>query len=174
MTNKTPDTMSAPADMRPIYFPHLRWMIRRDLEEVLAIENDVFEFPWKEDDFYSCLRQKNCIGMVACESGATDAKVVGFFIYELHRTQLHVLSFAVARANWRQGIGRKMIAKLISKLSPERRKRILLEVRETNLSAQLFFRAHGFHAISTIRDFYDDTSEDAYLMQYRLPLEARS
>jgi ribosomal-protein-alanine N-acetyltransferase len=40
-------------------------------------------------------------------------------------------------------------------------------VRETNLSAQLFFRSLGFRAVSVLRDFYEDTTEDAYLMQYR-------
>jgi len=43
----------------------------------------------------------------------------------------------------------------------------MLEIRETNLSAQLFFRALGFRAVSVLRDFYEDTPEDAYLMQYR-------
>ena len=43
----------------------------------------------------------------------------------------------------------------------------MLEVRETNLPAQLFFRQLGFRAVSVLRDFYEDTTEDAYLMQYR-------
>ena len=60
-----------------------------------------------------------------------------------------------------------MINKLVSKLSHGRRNRILLEVRETNLAAQLFFRAVGFRATSVLRDFYDVTTEDAYLMQFR-------
>ena len=60
-----------------------------------------------------------------------------------------------------------MVAKLIGKLSQQRRSRILLEVRETNLAAQLFFRANGFKAVSVLREFYDDTPEDAYVMQYR-------
>ena len=51
--------------------------------------------------------------------------------------------------------------------SQQRRNRILLEIRETNLDAQLFFRDSGFRAISVLRDFYDDTTEDAYLMQFR-------
>ena len=29
------------------------------------------------------------------------------------------------------------------------------------------FRGLGFRAVSVLRDFYDDTTEDAYLMQYR-------
>ncbi len=60
-----------------------------------------------------------------------------------------------------------MAGKLVSKLSHQRRTRILLEVRETNLAAQLFFRKAGFRAVSVLRSFYDDTPEDAYVMQYR-------
>ena len=71
---------------------HIRWMIRRDMAEVLEIEQDGFEFPWIEEDFLRCLRQRNCIGMVA-EHGE---RVVGFMIYELHKTRLHILNFAVA------------------------------------------------------------------------------
>lgn len=43
---------------------HIRWMIRRDMQEVLEIEKSGFEFPWSEEDFIRCLRQRNCIGMV--------------------------------------------------------------------------------------------------------------
>lgn len=142
---------------------HIRWMIRRDMGEVLEIENESFEFPWSEDDFIRCLRQRNCIGMVA----EHDECVVGFMIYELHRSRLHILNFGVAADFRRQRVGQQMTDKLISKLSNQRRRRILLEVRETNLGAQLFFRKLGFRAISVLRDFYDDTTEDAYLMQYR-------
>jgi ribosomal-protein-alanine N-acetyltransferase len=47
----------------------------------------------------------------------------------------------------------------------------MLEVRETNLPAQVFFRSNGFRAISVMRNFYDDTPEDAYAMQFRYRAE---
>jgi ribosomal-protein-alanine N-acetyltransferase len=59
-----------------------------------------------------------------------------------------------------------MVAKLISKLSSHRRTRITLAVRETNLAAQLFFRAMEFKAVRVLRGYYEDTGEDAFLMQY--------
>lgn len=140
----------------------LRWMIRRDMPEVLAIEEEAFEFPWSDEDFTRCLRQRNCIGMVA----EADDAVVAFMIYELHRTRLHVLNLAVRRSHRRLGVGRQMMEKLATKLSAERRDRILLEVRERNLPAQIFFRSLGYRAISVLKDFYEDTTEDAYLMQF--------
>lgn len=142
---------------------HIRWMIRRDMPEVLEIEERSFEFAWTEEDFIRCLRQRNCIGMVA----EHDERVVGFMIYELHKNRLHILNFAVHPEFRRRGVAGSMIRKLIGKLSPQRRNRILLEIRETNLAAQLFFREAGFRAISVLREFYEDTPEDAYLMQYR-------
>jgi ribosomal-protein-alanine N-acetyltransferase len=142
---------------------HIRWMIRRDMTAVLQIEKHSFEFPWTEDEFIRCLRQRDCIGMVAERS----EQVVGFMIYELHKNRIHILSFAVHPEFRRQGVGRAMIDKLVSKLAYQRRNRIVLEVRETNLHAQLFFRQLGFRATSVLRSFYEDTPEDAFLMQYR-------
>jgi ribosomal-protein-alanine N-acetyltransferase len=149
---------------------HIRWMIRRDMPEVLATEGESFEFPWLEEDFIRSLRQRNCIGMVA----EHEDRVVGFMIYELHKNRIHVLNFAVADEYRRRGVGSQMVAKLISKLSVQRRSRILLEVRETNLAAQLFFRENGFRAVSVLRSYYADTPEDAYLMQFRYRAERQS
>ena len=146
---------------------HIRWMIRRDMEDVLRIENSGFEFPWSEEDFIRCLRQRNCIGMAA----EHDDQVVGFMIYELHKSRLHLLNFAVAPELRRSRVGSQMINKLVGKLSPQRRTKIMLEVRETNLAAQLFFRDCGFRAVSVLRGYYDDSPEDAYVMQYRCKSE---
>lgn len=144
---------------------HIRWMIRRDMQEVLQAEQQCFAQSWTEEDFLRCLRQRNCIGMVA-EAGD---KVIGFMIYELHKNKLHILNFAVHPDYQRSGVGLQMAVKLIGKLSSHRRTRITLEVRETNLSGQVFFRNQGFKAIRVLRSFYDDSNEDAYLMQYKLP-----
>jgi [ribosomal protein S18]-alanine N-acetyltransferase len=143
---------------------HIRWMIRRDMPEVLAIEHASFEFPWCEEEFLRVLRQRNCIGMVA-EYGE---RVVGFMIYELHKNKLHVLDFATHPEFRRMGVGHQMLAKLVGKLSSHRRTRIALHVRETNLFAQLFYRIEGFRAMEVAREHYPDTGEDAYLMHYML------
>jgi len=143
---------------------HIRWMIRRDMPEVLGAEHESFEFSWTEEDFLRCLRQRNCIGMVA----EHDEHVVGFMIYELHKTKLHILNFAVAPKFRRLGIGKQMVGKLLGKLSSHRRTRVTLAVRETNLTAQLFFRSMTFRAEKVLRSYYEDSGEDAFLMQYRI------
>lgn len=146
----------------------IRWMIRRDMVDVLRIERESFDFNWTEEDFLACLRQRNCIGMVA----ELDGHVAGFMIYELHKTRLHILNFAVSSLSRRLGIGAQMIDKLVNKLSQQRRQEIALEVRETNLPAQLFFQNQGFRAVCVMRNHYEDSCEDAYVMQYRLDSDA--
>jgi len=142
----------------------IRWLIRRDMPEVLEIEQSSFAAPWSEEDFLGYLRQRNCIGMVA----EYNQQIVGFMIYELHKARLQVLNFACSANHRRLGIGSQMVAKLVDKLSQQRRQEILLEVRESNLEAQLFFKKLQFRAVRVLRRHFDDTTEDAYVMRYRL------
>ena len=155
--------MNAGRNLRDQVRVHIRWMIRRDMAEVLQAEQQSFDHSWTEEDFLRCLRQRNCIGMVA-EMGE---KVVGFMIYELHKSKLHILNFAVHPDCRRRHIGTQMVQKLIGKLSSHRRNCITLEVRESNLHSQLFFREAGFRAVRVVREFFADTGEDAYVMHYR-------
>jgi ribosomal-protein-alanine N-acetyltransferase len=142
---------------------HIRWMVRRDMPEVLEIENACFDSPWNEENFLTTLRKPNCIGMVA-ELGE---KIVGFYIYELHETKFHILNFAVLPEHHRYKVGTQLIDKLINKLSAHRRTSITLETRESNLPAQLFFKSQGFKAIKVVNNYYDD-DETAYRFKYKL------
>lgn len=152
---------------------HVRWMVRADMGAINAIERNSFEYPWREQDFIDCLRQRNVIGMAAIDpkgDGGHDEGLgvpLGFMLYELHQRRLNIINFAVARCHRRLGVGRTLVQKLIGKLSSGRRNRITLEIRETNIAAQLFFKACGFRAVDVQRGIYDDTDEDAYLFEYR-------
>jgi len=141
----------------------IRWLVRRDMPQVLDIEDKSFEFPWRKEDFVRCLRAARNIGVVA-ECGD---RLVGFVLYQLHKSRIEVLNFAVAADCRRRGVGSQMLAWLIAKLCSQRRSRILVEVRETNLRGQLFFHQNGFRAVSVLRAPYDDSQEDGYGMEYR-------
>lgn len=143
---------------------HIRWMIRRDLDKVLEIENANFDCAWDQKDFLNCLRQRNCIGMVA----EVGNKVLGFMIYALHKHYLELINFAVHPEWHRQKIGHQMVAKMTSKLAHHRRTKINLKTRESNLKAQLFFKAEGFKAVKIYHRWFDDSNEDAYEMRYSI------
>lgn len=146
------------------------WLIRADMPEVLNIESLCFDHAWSEEDFHAVLRQRNAIGMVA----KAESRVRGFMIYELHKSKLRIMNFAVHPGCQRRGVGRAMVRRLIDKLSQQRRKEITLEVRETNLDAQLFFSEMGFRCLSVVRNHYEDTDEDAYLFRYVMPIHVQA
>lgn len=138
-------------------------MIRRDMPQVLKIESQSFEFNWAEDDFKECLKQRNCIGMVA----EHDERIVGFMIYELQKDSFEILNFAVDPAFRRLAVGRQMIDKLRGKLSQQRRRELHVKVRDSNLEAQLFFRSCGLVAVGVEREYYTDyCGDDAYVFSY--------
>lgn len=145
--------MSTPA-------PHIRWMIRRDMPEVLAIDCACFHYPWVQEEFVDWLRQRNVIGMVA----ERDERIVGYMIYLVFRLRLELVSFAVHPDHQRQGVGRAMFDRLRDKLSV-RRPTILLDVRESNLAAHKFFAAMGCRAVGMSSERAVD-GEEAYRFVY--------
>lgn len=145
--------------------PVVRWMIRRDMPEVVAIESLSFPDPIPERDIIATLRKRNVIGMVVEECD----RVIGFVVYELHTRRVQAIRLAVHPNHRRRGIGKMMIEKLRSKLSYDRRNKLGADVRESNLNGQLFLRSMGFKWTSTVAGLYPDTNEDAYLLCYRHP-----
>lgn len=144
---------------------HIRWMIRADLPEVFAIERFSFEHPWTADDFMRCLRKRYCIGFVA--EWLIPRRVVGYMIYELNKRNLFLLNLAVDPSARGCGVGRAMVDKLLSKLSPSKRTELRVAVSEENLNAQLFFRACGFRCVGVCREFWEGYDDDAFLFKLR-------
>lgn len=140
-----------------------RWMLKRDMDEVLWIERTQFEFPLTSEELLAFLRKKNNIGMVA-ESGD---EIVGHCLYGLQRDCIHIASLAVAPGLCRQGIGRQMIERLKDKLGNHRRSSLMAIVRERNVDAQLFLRSMEFDWTETIRSQYSGCADDAYAFMFR-------
>ena len=141
--------------------PIIRWALERDLPDMLRIERESFPNPWTRDNFIATLRERDCIGMAV----VFGDRVLGFVIYEMKKQKFRILNLAVDAAWRHKNIGTLMVKKLAAKLDAMRRNKIVLEVRETNLAAQLFFKAIGFRAVKVVKGAYDD-DEDAFLMQY--------
>lgn len=141
---------------------YIRWMIRRDMPEVLTIENESFAFPWDEDKFLTNLRARNVIGMVA-EHGE---RVIGFMVYSLDRESIAILDLAVDPSFRRQRVGSQLIEKLVGKLSRQRRHVLTMTVRESCLGGQLFLKSQVLLATRVIRECFHDTDEDGYVMQF--------
>ncbi|MFZ5833598.1 MAG: GNAT family N-acetyltransferase [Planctomycetota bacterium] len=144
-----------------------RWLLRRDLDAVLAIEREAFEFPWSRDDFIRALGERATLGAV-CEDSV--GRVCGYAMYRLRPRSIELLNLAVAPRERRTGVGRVIVGRLVEKgLALGRRRWLVVMVRERNLPAQLFFRACGLRCVHVRRGpgVYRETDEDGYVFVAR-------
>lgn len=153
---------------------HIRWMTRRDMPEVLQIEAASSAHPWCEEDFLMHLRDRNTIGKVA----ETHSAVVGFCVFTMRDRSFEIHNLAVAEKFRLQGIGRKLLSGVASRLGKNKREFVELTVPERNLAAQKWLRACNFKALPKLASNYFEWAngerEDGYVftlgVQERAPL----
>jgi ribosomal-protein-alanine N-acetyltransferase len=122
----------------------VRWIVRNDVMEVLAIDNETYTNPLTEDDLIAALRQRNVVGNVV----EVDDQIVGFIVFALHRDSLQIVRFAVDPDYARRGVGQSVLEQVMGKIGRPGSTRHKIEawVPEDAISAQLFFRANQFWA----------------------------
>ena len=138
----------------------LRWMLIRDIPEIFRIENQVFSHSWSKEDFHSCLKQRNIVGMVA---DMPDGNIGSYMVYGLYPKHIEVVNFVVNPSYQRHGIGTIMMNELKDRLTPKR-KSINLYVSEKNLVMHIFCKNNGLKAARVKKNF----NEDAYFFVYKL------
>lgn len=139
----------------------IRCMTKKDMPDILRIEQLSFERPWTESDFVNTCQCRNVMPRVV----EHDREIVGFILYEMNSRNYRIVNLAVDPKYRREGIGESMVRWLVGKLSGKRTA-VIAEPSERNLTAHLFFQSLGFRASQVIRDPWD-VGEDAYRMEYR-------
>lgn len=127
--------------------PTIRWMIRRDLPEVMHIERESFKDPWGEENILLCLDQRNCSGMsveIDEKSVASGKKVVAFFLYELCADHLRIINLAVHPQYRGQGFGELCMRWLLARIARGGKYRYITAlVPESCLEVKSFFEKYG-------------------------------
>jgi ribosomal-protein-alanine N-acetyltransferase len=137
--------------------PSVRSMRPDDRAEVLRIEEASFPDAWTADVFDRMLAH-GASGHVLEREG----QCVGFFLVLLAGDHLHLANLAVAPEARRKGIASLALRKIEGIAWAYGLPHIELEVRETNLAAQLLYRRNGYRAVGIMRSYYPD--QDAYKM----------
>lgn len=158
---------------RPKLKTDVRWLIRDEVAAALAIEQATCPIqPWDETELLMNLRCRNVIGMVAeylpCYPCRTPRHIVGYEVYQLCKHHLELLKCAVHPDSQRQGVGRQLVETLKRKVVHFRRRSLAVNVWESDLAAQLFFKAMGLQAVSVVRRPESMRDEDAYRMVWQL------
>lgn len=142
---------------------HVRWMSKKDIDEVAEIDAASFEPAWAASDLLHTLGKTNVFGMVA---ESRDGSVAGYMVYHFADRDIHLDRFAVAPDHRRRGVGSALIRQLQGKLGAMR-KRICISVPDRNLSMQLMLRSCDVPAVSITPA--EDGSDDVFEFHYRLP-----
>jgi ribosomal-protein-alanine N-acetyltransferase len=138
-----------------------------DLDDVLTIEDDVYPHPWTRGNFLDSLASGYETWTLRDSSGA----LIGYFLVMLAVDEAHLLNVSVHADLQGQGIGKKLLDKIVAVAREHRMTSILLEVRPSNKRAMEVYQRYGFARIGLRKGYYpaaNNTREDAIVM--RLPI----
>ena len=136
-----------------------------DLDQVAALEARCYEFPWSRGIFADCLRAGH-----PCWVLWVDGQIAGYGILSIAAGEAHVLNLCIDRDRQGQGLGRRLLMRLLDVIRWHRAERVFLEVRPSNPVAQQLYRSVGFREIGRRPRCYaaPEGREDALVME--LPL----
>ncbi len=136
-----------------------------DVPRVVEIESGIYDFPWNAEVFHDCLRAGYAFWLVE-----HLGELVGYGILSAAAREAHLLNVGIDRAWRRQGIGRRLVLRLIDIARWHRAQTLFLEVRPSNMAARALYAREGFVEIGLRPRYYPAKGgrEDAILMAREL------
>ena len=142
-----------------------RPMREADLDEVLSIEREAYEFPWSREIFRDCLR----VGY-RCRVLELDGAVNAYGMLQIAAGRSRLLNLCVRRRLHRRGLGRRLLTLLIELARSHRTDSVVLEVRPSNAAARGLYESMGFAEVGVSRGYYPARTgrEDAMILALTL------
>lgn len=137
-----------------------------ELDEIIAIERQVYEFPWTPGNFRDSMRA----GYECRTVRAGDGELIGYGVLMRGVGEAHLLNISIAPAHQRRGYGARLLEYFIQLAQRERFEALYLEVRPSNDPARRLYARRGFTQIGRRRDYYPAKSgrEDALVLALSL------
>lgn len=140
-------------------------MTEDDLDAVMEIERLSFPTCWSKKLFLNELENPNSsIILARDESGS----IIGFACFWTIVDEVHILKIAVRPRFRRQGIAKRLLAYVLESSKGKGACCLFLEVRNRNHPAIAFYKGFGFIETGTRKGYYEDTGEDAVMMELEL------
>lgn len=136
-----------------------------DISQVHDIERMSFATPWPSYAFEQEISGNRLARYVVARVPEGDAeRVVGFAGTWLMVDEAHITTFGVHPGWRRQGVGRRLLLRLLEIAIEIGARRMTLEVRVSNAAAQALYASFGFTVSGRRRAYYTDDGEDAHVM----------
>jgi ribosomal-protein-alanine N-acetyltransferase len=142
-------------------------MRESDIEDVLAVEDRVYPYPWSRANFLDSLAS----GYQAWVLRDQAMRLLGYFLVMQVVDEAHLLNVAVAEEWQGQGLGRFLLNQSVACARGQGMESMLLEVRPSNVRALGIYERYGFEQIGRRKGYYpaaDQQREDAIVMRYTL------
>lgn len=149
-----------PDSTRLVYAP----MLPGDVDEVWALEQSVFPYPWSRANFVESIAS----GYDAWTVRESAGSLVGYYLLMYAVDEAHLLDVAVAAHRQRQGLGRLLLDRIAARAREQGMTSVLLEVRPSNERAMEVYRRHGYIGIGRRKGYYPagpGGREDAIVMR---------
>jgi ribosomal-protein-alanine N-acetyltransferase len=130
---------------------HLRPMRLDDLPYVMPVEQAAYSHPWTEGIFRDCLR----VGYQCWVAERGDV-LVGHAVMSVAVGEAHILNLCIAPDRQGQGLGRRLLQRMLRLAAELQADTVYLEVRETNRIARVLYESLGFTQIGQRPDYYPD------------------
>lgn len=141
-------------------------MAEEHINGVVTLEEATFSIPWTRADFEREVRENT---MAIYYVALMDGRVVGYAGMWHVVTEGHITNVGVLEEVRCEGIGSRLMEKLIEKALEKEMTGITLEVRMGNRPAQALYHKYGFKAEGIRKNYYPDTKEDAIIMWKYFP-----
>ena len=141
---------------------NVRKMTKNDIKQIMDIESVSFgDFHWKPEAFAAEI--ENNIGHYFV---AEDEKrhLIAYGGFWLIVDEAHITTIAVHPLYRKQGLGEKILQKMIETGYEKGVKWFTLEVRASNIAAQNLYYKYNFKSLGLRRKYYQDNDEDAMIM----------
>ena len=136
-----------------------------DLEAILSIEQNSFQWPWGRLSFEGELRSHDARHYaVKSTESQTAGRVVAYAFWRQIVDEMHVLKVAVTPARRGQGIASWLLERCFDLSVEQGARSAHLEVRPSNNPAVELYQKLGFELVGKRPKYYSDTKEDALLM----------
>ena len=140
------------------------------IDAIEAMEKQCFSAPWTREMLIKQLPDDMHIFLAAVDD---NGEAVGYVGLMNVLDEGYISNVAVSPEMRRQGIGDMLIDELILRARAKKLSFVTLEVRESNLAAQMLYKKHGFAEVGRRRNYYVRPTEDAILMTRFIDEEER-
>lgn len=146
-------------------------MTEHDLLEVVEIEETTGLSQWGWEAYRAELDRQEAVMLVArryAPDALTGRRLSGYIAARINADELHVNNIGVWPESRRQGVGGALLGAALEAGAGRGAAEAVLEVRASNLPAQLMYERFGFNVVGERRNYYREPVEDARIMTRRL------